>query len=110
MGRRPNIGATSTARSTARVSAMRPMRIAPSGRQADYLTPRAAGSPSGSGRGVGGPDGPRSPRAPDAGPPAGEGLLVAPPALSPRPPGSPACGPSAWPPFRRYDPLDGLHT
>src|SRR5216684_8772971 len=58
---------------------------------------RTAGSPAGSDACVAGPGAPPHPSI--------DGIVVAPPAPSHRPPGTPAFGPSAWSPSDRYSPL-----
>src|SRR5712692_8810370 len=61
---------------------------------------RTAGSPAGSDACAAGPGAPPHP--------ASAGIVVAPPAPSHRPPGTPACGPSAWSPSDRYGPPDAM--
>src|SRR6266498_1995095 len=63
----------------------------------DHPPPQTAGSPAGSDACVAGPGAPPHP--------SSDGVVVAPPAPSHRPPGTPAFGPSAWSPSDRYSPL-----
>src|SRR6266540_5020729 len=64
----------------------------------DHPPPQTAGSPAGSDACVAGPGAPPHP--------SSDGVVVAPPAPSHRPPRTPAFGPSTWSPSDRYSPLE----